>query len=121
MEFKDQKGIFRQIADSLCDKIVSGELQARSRVPSVRELAATVGVNQNTIMRAYTELERENIISNQRGIGFFVADEAYSQIINLRKQEFFSDTLPEFLRQVTLLNLSNEEIKPIVEQLNQVR
>jgi len=119
MEFRDSKGIFQQIADNICDKIISGELPVGSKIPSVREQAAVVGVNQNTIMRTYMELQRENIISNQRGIGYFVTDEAQKQIINIRKEEFFSNEIPEFIRNVKLLNLTRKELKPLFDQLNQ--
>lgn len=119
MEFKDTKGIFQQIADNICDKIISGEFAVGSKIPSVREQAAAVGVNQNTIMRTYMELQRENIISNQRGIGFFVTESAPLQIINLRKEEFFHVHLPEFMRQVKLLNLTKDELKPLLDQLNE--
>lgn len=118
MEFKDPKGIFQQIADNICDKIISGEFTAGSKIPSVREQAAAVGVNQNTIMRTYMELQRENIINNQRGIGFFVTDSAQQQIIDMRKKEFFSVHLPEFIKQVKLLNLTKEELNPLLDQLN---
>jgi len=119
MEFRDSKGIFQQIADNVCEKIISGEFGVGSKIPSVREQAAAMGVNHNTIMRTYMELQRENIISNQRGIGFFVTDEAPLQIINLRKQEFFSREMPEFIRQVKLLNLTRSELQPLFDQLNQ--
>lgn len=117
MEFKDTKGIFQQIADNICDKIISGEFPAGSKIPSVREQAAAVGVNQNTIMRTYMELQRENIINNQRGIGFFVSNSAQQQIINMRKKEFFEVQLPEFIKQVKLLNLTKEELAPLFDQL----
>lgn len=117
MEFKDTKGIFQQIADNICDKIISGEFPAGSKIPSVREQAAAVGVNQNTIMRTYMELQRENIINNQRGIGFFVSNSAQQQIINMRKKEFFEVQLPEFVKQVKLLNLTKEELAPLFDQL----
>ncbi|HKK81666.1 MAG TPA: GntR family transcriptional regulator [Prolixibacteraceae bacterium] len=119
MQFKDPKGIFQQIADNICDKIISGEYPAGSRISSVREQAADVGVNQNTIMRTYMELQRENIITNQRGIGFFVSDGAQQQIINMRKKEFFELHLPEFIKQVKLLNLTKEELAPLFDQLNE--
>jgi len=119
MEFKDTKGIFQQIADNICDKIISGEFPVGSKIPSVREQAAAVGVNQNTIMRTYMELQRDNIISNQRGIGFFVTESAPQQIINMRKEEFFDVHLPEFMRQVKLLNLTKDELKPLLDQLNE--
>ncbi|MBN2263180.1 MAG: GntR family transcriptional regulator [Prolixibacteraceae bacterium] len=119
MEFKDTKGIFQQIADNICDKIISGEFPVGSKIPSVREQAAAMGVNQNTIMRTYMELQRDNIISNQRGIGFFVTESAPQKIINMRKEEFFDVHLPEFMRQVKLLNLTKDELKPLLDQLNE--
>lgn len=119
MEFKDTKGIFQQIADNICDKIISGEFPVGSKIPSVREQAAAMGVNQNTIMRTYMELQRDNIINNQRGIGFFVTESAPQQIINMRKEEFFDVHLPEFIRQVKLLNLTKEELKPLLDQLKE--
>lgn len=119
MEFRDSKGIFQQIADNVCDRIISGEFAVGSKIPSVREQAAVMGVNHNTIMRTYMELQRENIITNQRGIGFYVSEEAPQQIINLRKEEFFNHALPEFIRQVKLLKLTNDELKPLFDQLNQ--
>lgn len=118
MEFKETKGIFQQIADNICDNIISGVFPVGEKIPSVREQAVTMGVNQNTIMRTYMELQRDNIISNQRGIGFFVAESAPQQIIKMRKEEFFNVQLPEFIRQVKLLNLSKEELKPLLDQLN---
>jgi GntR family transcriptional regulator len=118
MEFRDSKGIFQQIADNICDKIISGEYPIESKIPSVRELASMMGVNHNTIMRTYMELQRENIITNQRGIGFNVSDKAPELIINLRKKEFFSEQLPEFIRIVKLLNISNEELQPLFDHLN---
>jgi len=119
MEFKDSKGIFQQIADNICDKIISGDYPVGSKIPSVREQAAAMGVNHNTIMRTYMELQRENIINNQRGIGFYVTEEAPEQIINLRKEEFFNHSMPEFIRQVKLLKLTQEELKPLLNQLTQ--
>ena len=119
MEFRDSKGIFQQIADNICDKIISGEFPVGSKIPSVREQAAAMGVNHNTIMRTYMELQREKIITNQRGIGFYVSEEAPVQIINLRKEEFFNHHMPEFIRQVKLLNLTPDELKPLFDQLNQ--
>ena len=119
MEFRDSKGIFQQIADNICEKIISGEYSVLSKIPSVREQAAKVGLNHNTIMRTYKELKRENIISNQRGIGYFVTEEAPRRILQLRKDEFFRHEMPEFIRQVKLLNLTQEELKPLFDQLKQ--
>ena len=110
MDFKEQKGIFQQIADRIADRILQGELKAGDKLDSVRELAAKIGVDQNTIMRTYTEMMRDGIISNQRRIGFFVAPEAKDIIIEKRRNEFFNNDLPYIAHQARLLGISPEEI-----------
>ena len=110
MDFKEQKGIFQQIADRIADRILQGELVAGDKLDSVRELAGKIGVNQNTIMRTYSEMMRDGIISNQRGIGFFVAPEAKDIIIEKRRNEFFNNDLPYIANQARLLGISAEEI-----------
>lgn len=119
MEFKSSKGIFQQIADNICDRILSGELPEGDKVPSVREQAATLGVNHNTIMRTYMELQRDEIISNKRGVGYFVADNALQKIRDMRKQEFFEQVLPEFIHQIELLKITKTELQPLISKLEE--
>ena len=118
MEFKEQKGIFQQIADRICDRILQGELKAGDKLESVRELAVAIGVNQNTIMRTYSELLRDGILSNQRGIGFFVSPEARDIILAKRRNEFFNNDLPYIAHQARLLGISAEEILKQLEADN---
>jgi len=117
MEFRDSKSIFQQIADNLCDKIISGEFNPGDKIPSVREQAGNLGVNHNTIMRTYTELQRENIIANKRGIGYFISENAPQQIQEIRKKEFFNLILPEFEKHIELLNIKSSEVPDLIEKL----
>jgi DNA-binding transcriptional regulator YhcF (GntR family) len=57
MEFKNSKSIALQIADNLSERILNETLTVEERIPSVRELAAEMGVNPNTIVRSYAELQ----------------------------------------------------------------
>lgn len=98
MDFKDNKPIYLQIAGYVADKIKSDEWSEKDRIPSVRELGATLGVNPNTCMRAYEYLTREEIIFNSRGVGYFVAEGAKIKLMNIAKKEFFDEILPEILR-----------------------
>ena len=116
MEFKPTKGIFLQIADSISDKILNGVYQPGDKIPSVRELAAETGVNPNTIVRTYAELQSLNIINNKRGIGFFVNPEAKKIILKSKRDEFFKKFLPKFLHHAKLLDIS---LQDIMEQLQQ--
>ncbi len=117
MEFQNGKSIFLQIADSITDKVVSGEFPAGEKIPSVRELASEMGVNPNTIMRTYSELQAMSIIENQRGIGYFVNLQAQKIILEGKKEEFFSKVLPEFLRQASLLGITSGELKKHIENI----
>lgn len=118
MEFNNNKSIYLQIADSLNDKIANGVLAPGEKIPSVRELAADMGVNPNTIMRTYNELQAAAIIDNKRGIGYFVNPEARNKIIERKKEEFFRDVLPDFIRQASLLGITSGDLKTHLEQLN---
>lgn len=118
MEFQNGKSIFLQIADTITEKVINGEFQAGEKIPSVRELAAQMGVNPNTIMRTYSELQTMNIIENQRGIGYFVNPEARHVILEKKKEEFFEKILPEFLNKATLLGITSNELKQHIETLN---
>jgi len=117
MEFQNGKSIFLQIADTITDKVMSGEFPAGEKIPSVRELASEMGVNPNTIMRTYSELQTMDIIKNQRGIGYFVNSDAPNIILKGKKEDFFNKLLPEFLRQATLLGITANELKKHLEKL----
>lgn len=73
MKFKESKSIYLQIADRICDEILQGQYTEEERIPSVREYAATVEVNANTVVRTYDYLQGQEIIHNKRGIGYFVS------------------------------------------------
>lgn len=119
MQFEDGKSIFLQIADTITEKVVRGEFPAGEKIPSVRELAAEMGVNPNTVMRTYSELQAMNIIENQRGIGYFVNPDAQKIILKGKKQEFFDTVLPKFLKQAALLGITAEELKSHLTSLNE--
>ena len=53
MKFKESKSIYLQIADRICDEILQGQYTEEERILSVREYAATVEVNANTVVRTY--------------------------------------------------------------------
>ncbi|MFY0653063.1 MAG: GntR family transcriptional regulator [Cyclobacteriaceae bacterium] len=111
MEFKNSKSISVQIADDISEKVLSGAFPIGEKIPSVRELAAEMGVNPNTIVRSYAELQMKEIIENQRGIGYFVTHDAVKIINDWKKEEFFETELPDFKRKMEVLNISFEELK----------
>jgi len=111
MEFRDNKAIYLQIADFVCEHILLGKWKADEKVPSVREMAVELEVNPNTVMRTYDLLQTKAIINNKRGIGFFVADDAIAQVKAYRKTQFIEDELPVVFRNVYLLNIGFDELE----------
>ena len=111
MTFSNDKAIYVQMADRLCDEILAGKYQDDDRIPSVREYSALLEVNTNTAVKAYDELARANIIYNKRGLGYFVTPGAKKQILKERKKEFMKERLPELFRQMKLLGITLEDVK----------
>lgn len=110
MEFNQPKGIYLQIADQVCDRILQGEWNGGDRIPSIRELAVNLGVNPNTVTRSYQSLLERQIIENRRGIGYFVTIEAKANILKERRAEFIREELPGMFKTMELLDIGIDEI-----------
>ena len=121
MIFSNDKPIYIQMADRLCDEILSGVYQDDDRIPSVREYAVLLEVNTNTAVKAYEQLAREEIIYNTRGLGYFVTKGAKKQIMKARKQEFMKERLPELFRQMNLLDISIGDVEEAYRNLQNVK
>lgn len=115
MDFKDNQAIYLQIADLFFENILSQKWQPGHRIPSVRELAVTVEVNPNTVMRTFTYLQDKGIIFNKRGIGYFVADDGFELTKSLKKDDFVSQELPELFKAMDLLNVSLADLQSYYE------
>ena len=110
MEFQKQKPIYLQIADRLMEQILNGEPAAEERMPSVRDVAASMGVNPNTVMRTFDFLQGEEIIYNRRGVGYYVATDAKKKILAEQRREFIEVELPLIRKKMQLLGIDCEDI-----------
>jgi GntR family transcriptional regulator len=110
MEFRENQAIYLQIADLMCENILAGLWKPGDRIPSIRELAESIQVNPNTVMRTYGYMEDQGIIHNQRGIGFFLADTAYETTRELKRKSFVSRDLPQLFRTMDLLRLGLDDL-----------
>ena len=108
MEFRDNKPIYLQISDVICEKILSGELKAEDRLMSVREYGALIGVNPNTMMRTYEKLTDDGVIYNKRGIGYFVCPDARKTVLANERKSFMENELPAILKRIQLLEIDPE-------------
>ena len=110
MNFNNDKAIYVQIADRLCDEILTGQYNEDERIPSVREYAVLLEVNTNTTVKSYDLLASSGIIYNKRVLGYFVSQGAKERIMNERKQEFIQQKLPELFRNMKMLGIEIDDI-----------
>jgi GntR family transcriptional regulator len=115
MDFKNNKTIFLQIAERICDEILLEKYKPDERIPSVREYASIVEVNFNTVMRSFEYLQQSEIIFNKRGIGYFVSPDAKTKILAIRRTGFLENDIYDYFKQIFLLDIPIEEI---VEKYN---
>lgn len=108
---ENSKAIYLQIADAISDAIASGEYAEEERLPSVREYAARVQVNANTVMRAYEMLSQRSLIHNRRGIGYFVSPGARESIMRERGDRLRSDGLESTFSMLRHLGISPDELR----------
>ncbi|MDH6304298.1 GntR family transcriptional regulator [Parabacteroides sp. PF5-5] len=110
MNYNTNQSIFMQIADQICDRVLSGEYQSDNRIPSVRELAVEMEVNPNTVMRSFEKLQDKEIIYNKRGIGYFISPAAKDKIREMRHNHFIDEVLPSVFKEMILLDVSMQEL-----------
>ena len=118
MEFAEKQAIYLQIADKVCEFILSQQWSNGERIPAMREIAVMMEVNPNTANRAYDFLQSRDIIFNKRGIGYFVAENGFEKAIEYKRNRFLDDDVPQFFKTMRLLGLSCNELEIHFQKIN---
>ncbi len=105
--------IYEQLISDVKRLIYSGELVADEALPSVRALAGELGINPNTIQRAYAALEADGVIYSLPARGSFVSGNT-DGVIEARKKELL-DSLFRSVRQLKALGCESDEIKTVFD------
>ena len=114
LNYRDPRPVYEQIKEKLRSRILAGALSEGEKLPSVRDLAAALAINPNTIQRAYRELEAEGYIYTQLGKGSFVAP--LTQVDKGRKEQLlrsFTDAARELLQ----LGYTAEELSVMIQDI----
>ncbi|MNI85622.1 HTH-type transcriptional repressor YtrA [compost metagenome] len=114
IEFDNNQPIYLQIMNYLKGEIITGKLKPGDKIPSVRELAAELQINPNTVQRTFQELEREEIVETRRGMGRYVTGR--EETIMKIKKEMAQDMLDRFIRGMQELGFQSEEIVSAVAE-----
>lgn len=120
LDLRSHKSIYEQIVDKFKELIMTDAMKHGDKMPSVRELSKQLGVNPNTIQKAYRELERLGYIYTATGVGTFVADK-----INILPKEAelakARDAIGGAFRELLFLGLSYEEACEIAMEVIEER
>ncbi|GGG89191.1 GntR family transcriptional regulator [Paenibacillus radicis (ex Gao et al. 2016)] len=114
MEFDNNQPIYLQIMNHMKRQIIVGKLKPGDKIDSVRELAAELQINPNTIQRTFQELEREGIVETRRGLGRYVTSEE-STIMSIKK-EMAGELLDRFVIGMRELGFESKDIITIVSE-----
>jgi len=118
MEFNQSQAIYMQIGDYISEQILFERWKEGDRILSVRELGVSLQVNPNTVMRTYDFLQSIDIIFNKRGVGYFVAEQAKSKIIDYRRKLFLEQELPVIFKNMNILGMTFDELKAKYEEFS---
>jgi len=83
----DPLPLYAQLERAIRAEIAAGRLPAGARLPTVRQLAAELQINANTVAKVYAELERGGVLATRRGVGTFVREGSDSQTAKPRDRE----------------------------------
>lgn len=108
------KALYEQIYEEIKRLILSKALKPDEKLPSVRELAAMVKINPNTIQRAYKGLEEDNYIYTVKGKGNFVKSSEELRSIHIKNME---DRLDETVNSLKNMGLKNDYIIELVKKV----
>ena len=109
--------IYEQLIEQVERRILDGTLRPQDALPSVRTLSLTLGVNPNTLQKAYMELERRGVCASVPGSGRFVTAEAMQRVAGGRRAKL--DTLAAIARELALAAIPLGEVLACVEEAYQ--
>ena len=107
--------IYRQIIDQIKYQVATGAIKEGDKIPSVRELASKLAVNQNTVLKVYNELCRENVLKIERGDGTYVSSNRQN-IPAAERKKAVANVLREAAVQAIQLDVSLEQAKELLEK-----
>jgi GntR family transcriptional regulator len=106
--------IYEQIVSQVVFAVAGGDLGPGDLVPSVRDLAAELVINPNTVARAYQELERLGVVETRRGLGMAVTAEAPKRCRDRRK-ESVRERIRDAVREAIAAGLSTDDVQKLVQ------
>lgn len=114
LDYQSRTPIYEQIIKEIERYVALGILKPNEQIPSIRELAANLGINPNTVKKAYTELEQKEVIYVISTKGTFIQDKT-NEVIERKIQEGLKD-INKIIVELERLGISKEEIIKKIKQ-----
>jgi len=109
-----QPPVYQQIVEQVRFHIACGNIQEGEKLPTVRELAAALEINFNTVGKAYHELAREGVILGRKGVGCFVSERG--SIPQDEKKKKLGDLCRRLISEAASYGLSASELKSFIQK-----
>ncbi len=113
--------IYRQIQDQVRFGIASGRLRPGEQLPTVRALAVELAVNPNTVIKAYTELERQGVVTTEQGSGTFIARAPAPALDPAEREAKLASLCAEFLARAAQYGFAPAEVLLGIQKLQKRR
>ena len=113
IDFNSDQAIYMQLRDQIIMGIASSRFQEGEMLPSVRQLADTIGINMHTVNKAYTVLKQEGYVKVDRRRGVMVAVD----IDRMRAIEEIREDLLVTLAKASCKNISREEVHALIDEI----
>lgn len=107
--------ITRQIAEQIRTRCASGALRPGDRLPSVRQLAQELAVNQNTVLRVYERLTAEGLLERRHGDGTYVADRLPAGRLEAERTLLHQEVL-RLVRRASALGVGADELQKLIAE-----
>lgn len=109
--------IYQQIVNSIKHQVATGRLKPGEQLPTVRELAADLRINPNTVARAYDQLDSDSVISTQQGRGTYVRERPDQQHLTRIRQEELRAIMDGAVSRALSMGYTVQEIQAAFETL----
>jgi GntR family transcriptional regulator len=117
IEFTSGIPIYEQIAQRVLELIEQGDFKPGDQLPTIRQLAVQLGINFNTVARAYRILDQGSIISTQQGRGTYILKTDKHKTSSKIDKYTIEELTRYYLRKAAYLGFDREEIKESFERL----
>ena len=113
IDFNSDEAIYVQLCNQIIMGIATSQLQEGENLPSVRQLADTIGINMHTVNKAYTVLRQEGFVNIDRRRGAVIAVD----VKKARALQEMKETLAILLAKGSCRNISKEEVHALIDEI----